>query len=457
MAQQQQNPRSKLTTFLITYLILFGALQIWLYFFAPKAPAPPEQQKSVLAQARALEAEGRKDDPNVALADRKKKLEEAIGKYEEFYQQNKTALEGRQARFQQINIYDFLAQLEGGTHWYDQAEHRLKDMETAFLKSQGEVQLEHKGVITTRTGDLGTIATERLDEIRRDRDAARRNYITYRTLDFFVNLTGKIPAFSYFFALLLIVVVLKVLTFPFQKKQYEYQRDMMRIQPKLKALQEEMKGRPQEEVSRRTMELFKENNVSLAGGCLPMLVMIAVLFPVFYMVQHYEYQFTNATFLWIGSELSKNYWWMANNLAQFDVPLFVIYLISTVGYSLLQPKPADPQQAAQQRMMMFMMPVMFGVFMFMYKWSSAFMLYWLILNLVSMYQSWILMKRYGLAGGAAAAAAGGGGGGSAAPEPAPAKPLEPMQGSEKARSNGRNGKRGGSGQSGRVKPRGSRR
>jgi YidC/Oxa1 family membrane protein insertase len=453
MAQQQQNPRSRLTTFLITYLILFGALQIYMYFFAPKPPAPPGQVQSVLAQARELEAAGRKEDPNVSLADRKKKLEQAIGKYEEFYNQNKTSPEGVQARFQQVNIYDYLARLEGekaGTHWYDQAEHKLKDMENAFHGKTGEVQVEQDGQVVTRQGNLAHIATERLDAIRAARDQVNQNKWTYRSLDFFVRLTGSVPAFSYFFALLLIVVVLKVLTFPFQKKQYEYQRDMMRIQPKLKALQEEMKGRPQQEVSARTMELFKENNVSLAGGCLPMLVMVAVLFPVFYMVRDYEYQFTNATFLWIGSELSKQYWWIADNLAQFDIPLFVIYLLSTMGYSLLQPKPADPQQAQQQKMMMYMMPIMFGVFMFMYKWSSAFMLYWLILNIVSMYQSWVLMKRFGLSGGAAATA---GAGAEAAPEPA--KPLETMQGLPKPQANGRNGKGGGRGAPGRVKPRGS--
>ena len=43
--------------------------------------------------------------------------------------------------------------------------------------------------------------------------------------------------------------------------------------------------------------------------------------------------------------------------------MFAVYLASMVFYSFLQPKPADPAQAQQQKMMVFMMPVMFGWFM----------------------------------------------------------------------------------------------
>jgi hypothetical protein len=187
-----------------------------------------------------------------------------------------------------------------------------------------------------------------------------------------------------------------------------------------------------------------------------MLVMMVVLFPVFWMVRDYEYQFTNATFLWVGSELSQNYWWLAKNLAQFDVPLFAIYLLSTVFYSLLQPKPADPQQAQQQKIMLFMMPLMFGWFMWIGKWSSAFMLYWLVLNIVSMIQSWILMKQFGLVTGHGGASGGGGGGTETVP---PSPPLQPMKGVEGKGSNGSNGRsgKGHAAPANRVRPRSGKR
>ena len=67
--------------------------------------------------------------------------------------------------------------------------------------------------------------------------------------------------------------------------------------------------------------------------------------------------------------------------------------------------------------------MMFGVMMFIYRWSSAFMLYWLILNIVSGYQSWVLGKQFGLYGGGDSGS--GGGGGTQVVE-TPTKPLAPM-------------------------------
>ena len=429
MAQQPQGrPRNMLPLAIIYLITTFIFFQfIW------KPQATPDQAKPLLEQARTLEAEGRADNPGVSQADRIKKLDQAQQKYEQFYQANKNTPEGWEARFKSINVFDYLAtKLQtGDNHWFDQAEQRLKDMEKSLHGKTGTVTLEISGETVQRTGDLGRVATERLDMIRAARDVRNRSHWDYQAMNAVVQLFGgrSNPALSYFLALLLIVMVLKTVAWPFQKQQYKYMKDMARVQPLVKEMQEKMKGRPQEEVSRRMMEIYKENNVSLAGGCLPILVQMVTLYPVYFMVRAYEYQFTNAKFLWIGSPASLKSPWLADNLAQFDVPLFVIYLVSMAGYSLLQPRPTDPQQAQTQKIMMIMMPVMFGVMMWMYQWSSAFVLYWLILNAISSFQSWLLLKQYGLnTPGAGASGSSSGGGGTPVPVSAPAGPVKPMEG-----------------------------
>lgn len=450
----QQKNQSRFTSILVTYLIAFAAFQLYFHFFGPKQAPTPERAQAGLAESRRLEREGRNPGPGSSKADRIKKLEQAAQRFEEHANQHKDTLEGWQARYHQINIYDYLGGLErtGSTHWYDQAETKLKEMEQNLLGKTGTVKLEINGRVEERTGDLGKIASDRLNSIRAARDAINRPKITWQLLNFLVAATGHQPAFSYSLALLFVVVFLKTLTFPFLKKQYRYQQDMMRVAPLVKEAQEKFKGRPPEEINRRVFEIYKENNVNIAAGCLPMLVMGFSLFPVFWMIRDYEYQFTNATFLWVGTEFAKQQWWLADNLAQFDAILFLLYIGTTIIYSLMQPKPVDPQQAQQQKMMMWMMPLMFGVFMWMYRWSSAFMLYWLVLNLVSMYQSWILNQHFRKAGGA-----GGSGGGVPEAAPPPTVPLEPM---EKVRpKRARNGSRGrgargpASGLRGRVQPR----
>ena len=427
---QKQPQQQNLTTRMITLLIT-GALYFYIintFFLHPK-PAPGATQ-SVLQQAQQMENEGRHPASSVSKADWVKKLEQAAQKYEDFYNQNKNNEEGWKARFAEVNIFDYLTTVDGksvNTHWYDQSEQRLKDMEKSLHGKVAAVTVEHDGQdVAMPAQDLGDLSSQELARIQAARDAVNSRGIPWQILDTVVKLTGKNPNYSYFLALLIIVVALKAVTFPFQKKQFQYSRDMLRIQPKIKELQERMKDRPAEEMQRRMMQLYKDENVNLAGGCLPMLGMMVVLWPMYFIVRAYEYQFSNAHFLWVGSPMSHQVWWMATSLAKFDVPLFAIYLISMAGYTFLQPPPPDPQQAQQMKIMGLTTPFIFGWFMWNNKWSSAFMLYWLILNIVSMYQTWSLNRHFGPPPTQGTEGSGGDGG-SKLPA-TPTDPLPPMAG-----------------------------
>lgn len=386
-------PANRWRSLMIIYLLTFVGMQAYFTFFAPKPdPVPLQQQADVLRQAADLEQKAMTPDPQFSTAERIKSLESANKIYEKHLKDHPDA---HQIQFNVVNNFDRLAQLQAGgnNHYYDQAEQRLKDLEKKLHKATGSVNLVVNGKNVTKDGNLAEVASWRLNEIRAARDARNQSKWTWRGLDALVALTGRNPGISYFLALAFIVIFLKSITYPFLVKQYAYQKSMMKIQPLVKEMQEQMKGRPPEEVNRRMMEIYRENNVNILGGCLPMFVTGFALLPVFYMVRDYEFQFTKATFLWIGSDQSAQYWWMGDHLAQFDVPLFLLYLASQLIYPLTQPKPADPQQAKQQQIMLFMMPIMFGVFMWMYQWSSAFILYWLVLNVVSIYQYWTVKRR----------------------------------------------------------------
>lgn len=213
----------------------------------------------------------------------------------------------------------------------------------------------------------------------------------YRTLDFLVHLTGA-RSYSYFFAILLISLLVKGALTPLSNAQYASMKSMQKLQPKVKALQDKFKGN-KEEQGRKVMELYKANNVNPAAGCLPLIVQLPILYGLYYMIRLYQYQFAKGDFLWIGSSLSHQYpSFLGVNLGQPDIPILLLYALSMYVQQRMIVSP-DPQQAEQQRTMAILTPFMTTYFFLQYHLPSAFVLYYLIFNILSTAQQQYYMKK----------------------------------------------------------------
>lgn len=213
----------------------------------------------------------------------------------------------------------------------------------------------------------------------------------YRTLDFLVHLTGA-KSYSYFVAILLISLLVKLALTPLSNAQYASMKSMQKLQPKVKALQDKYKSN-KEEQGRKVMELYKANNVNPAAGCLPLIVQLPILYGLYYMIRLYQYQFAKGDFLWIGSGLSHQYpSFLGINLGQPDIPILLLYALSMYVQQRMIVSP-DPQQAEQQRTMAILTPFMTTYFFLQYHLPSAFVLYYLIFNVLSTAQQQYYMKK----------------------------------------------------------------
>lgn len=210
--------------------------------------------------------------------------------------------------------------------------------------------------------------------------------VLYHIIDFMVKLCGG-PKFSYSYALaiFLISIIVKLALTPLSNKQYASMKEMQNLAPAVKELQAKYKG-DREAVGRRTMELYKEHGVNPAAGCLPMLVQLPILYGLYYMIRLYQYQFQNGQFLWIGSPLSHHYpSFLGINLGQPDIPILLLYALSMFVQQKMMVSP-DPQQAEQQKMMAYLTPFMTTYFFLQYHLPSAFVLYYLVFNILSTIQ-----------------------------------------------------------------------
>lgn len=92
-------------------------------------------------------------------------------------------------------------------------------------------------------------------------------------------------------AIILFTIITKVLLFPLQLKSKKGMIDQQRIAPKMAKLEKKYKNNKQK-YSEEVQKLYKEEGVSMFGGCLPMLLVLVIILglygviykPVYYMM-----------------------------------------------------------------------------------------------------------------------------------------------------------------------------
>ena len=129
------------------------------------------------------------------------------------------------------------------------------------------------------------------------------------------------------------------------------------------------------------MALYKKEKVNPLVGCLPMLIQIP-FFIALYWVLIESVELRQAPF----------YFWI-HDLSVKD-PFYILPIIMGLSMLLQQkmtPAPADPMQAK----MMMLMPIVF-TFLFL-NFPAGLTLYWIVNNLLSVLQQWLIMRRIELA------------------------------------------------------------
>lgn len=177
-------------------------------------------------------------------------------------------------------------------------------------------------------------------------------------------------------AIVLLTLIIKTLFFPLQAASYRSMARMKAVAPRLTALRERY-GDDRAKLNQAMMELYKTEKINPLGGCLPILVQIPVFISLYWVLQA-SVEMRDAP--WIG--------WITD-LASPD-PYYILPLLMAISMFVqvkLNPKPPDPMQA---KVMMFM-PIAFSVMFFFFP--AGLVLYWLVNNLYSIAQQWVITKK----------------------------------------------------------------
>ncbi|KJZ19055.1 membrane protein insertase YidC [Loktanella sp. S4079] len=203
-------------------------------------------------------------------------------------------------------------------------------------------------------------------------------------------------------AIIALTVILKALVLPLAYKSYVSMARMKELQPEMEKLKEQA-GDDRQALQQGMMKLYKENKVSPASGCLPMLLQIPIFFSL-YKVIFVTIELRHTAWIgWIKDLSAPDPSSIFNlfGLLPYSVPnLGPLELISLgilplfLGISMwlqqrLNPAPTDPTQ----QMIFAWMP---WVFMFMLgNFASGLVLYWIANNVITFIQQYLIMRSHG--------------------------------------------------------------
>jgi len=202
-------------------------------------------------------------------------------------------------------------------------------------------------------------------------------------LNFFYGYVG-----NYGIAIILVTVLIKILFWPIAQKGLKSMKNMQKIQPKMAKLKEKYKN-DSARLNQEMMNLYKTYKVNPLGGCLPMILQIPVFFAL-YKVLLQAIELRHAPFmLWITDLSAPD-----RLMVGVDIPYLggipVLTLLMGGSMFLQQKMTPSPADATQAKIMMFL-PVIF-TFMFL-NFASGLVLYWLVNNLLSIAQQYIINKQ----------------------------------------------------------------
>ncbi|QHI98822.1 membrane protein insertase YidC [Xylophilus rhododendri] len=176
-----------------------------------------------------------------------------------------------------------------------------------------------------------------------------------------------------------LVVLLKAAFFWLNAKAYASMAKMKALNPKIQAMRERLKDKPQE-MQKEMMRIYREEKVNPMGGCFPIVIQIPVFISLYWVLLSSVEMRGAPWILWI------------TDLSTPD-PYFIMPLLMTLT-SLLQtalnPTPPDPVQAR----LMWIMPLAFSVMFFFFP--AGLVLYWLTNNILSITQQYVINKRLGV-------------------------------------------------------------
>ncbi|MBK8460795.1 MAG: membrane protein insertase YidC [Micropruina sp.] len=212
---------------------------------------------------------------------------------------------------------------------------------------------------------------------------------------------------SWALAIICLTIVIRTLLIPLFVRQIRSSRNMQLLGPRTKELQDKF-GHDRERLGQETMKMYKEEGVNPMASCLPLFLQMPIFIALYQVLWSASQgnaigvlttaqaqSLQSATIF--GAKLSGIFWPMTSfGPTQVLTSILIVAMTGVLFVTQLQlmrknmpPEAMTGQMAQQQKMMLYIFPVMYlfmGVSI-----PVGVLLYWLVSNLWTMGQQYILI------------------------------------------------------------------
>ena len=214
-------------------------------------------------------------------------------------------------------------------------------------------------------------------------------------------MVNTLMVFYYFFAMsmgwsiIVFTLLMKTVMVPLTVKQGRQMKAMSAVQPKILQLQERYKD-DKAKVQQETLKMYRQSGVNPVGCLGPMILQMPIFIGLFWslrgllaktpegLVKLSDLVYSSIPYVSAVVPLDSQFLWMdlgkisSQNSLPFLMPVLVG--VSTWFMQKMSTTPVTtPQSATTNRMMLWMMPIMFGYFTLNFETGLA--LYWIMSNI----------------------------------------------------------------------------
>jgi YidC/Oxa1 family membrane protein insertase len=227
---------------------------------------------------------------------------------------------------------------------------------------------------------------------------------------------GATSGWTWFFSIVILVVLMRLLIVPLFIKQMHTTRAMSSLQPQMAALRKKYKN-DRQTLNQETMKLYQEAGVNPLMGCLPFVLQLPLFFGLFSVLRAIA-EYTGGTPKYglpksmvvagthakiLGASIADKVLFTGTAHvplhAKLVILLFVAISMATTFLTIRQSQkrgmmPAatpDNPMAASQKYMTYIMPLfaLTGLY-----WPFGLVMYWVTTNVWTMGQQFVLGRRY---------------------------------------------------------------